>query len=44
MHFGMIGSDLTFTGLWAVPYLSDGLGLTRTSAITVLSKKARKCW
>lgn len=32
MHFGMIGSYLTFTGLWAVPYLTDGLGLTRTSA------------
>ena len=32
MQFGMIGSYLTFTGLWAVPYLTDGLGLTRTSA------------
>jgi sugar phosphate permease len=32
MHLGMIGSYLTFTGLWAVPYLTDGLGLTRTSA------------
>lgn len=32
MHFGMIGSYLTFAGLWAVPYLTDALGLTRTSA------------
>ena len=32
MHLGMIGSYLTFAGLWAVPYLTDGLGLTRTSA------------
>ena len=32
MHLGMIGSYLTFTGLWAVPYLTDGLGLTRASA------------
>jgi MFS family permease len=32
MHLGMVGSYLTFTGLWAVPYLTDGLGLTRTSA------------
>ncbi|MBI1943194.1 MAG: MFS transporter [Betaproteobacteria bacterium] len=32
MHFGLIGSYLTFAGLWAVPYLTDGLGLTRTSA------------
>ena len=32
MHLGMIGSYLTFSGLWAVPYLTDGLGLTRTSA------------
>jgi sugar phosphate permease len=32
MHIGLIGSYLTFAGLWAVPYLTDGLGLTRTSA------------
>jgi sugar phosphate permease len=32
MHLGMIGSYLTFNGLWAVPYLTDGLGLTRASA------------
>jgi sugar phosphate permease len=32
MHLGMIGSYLTFAGLWAVPYLTDGLGLTRASA------------
>jgi len=32
MHLGMIGSYLTFAGLWAVPYLTDGLGLTRPSA------------
>ena len=32
MHLGMIGSYLTFSGLWAVPYLTDGLGLTRASA------------
>lgn len=32
MQFGMIGSYLTFTGLWAVPYLTDGLGMSRTSA------------
>ncbi len=32
MHLGMIGSYLTFSGLWAVPYLTDGLGQTRTSA------------
>jgi sugar phosphate permease len=32
MHLGMIGSYLTFSGLWAVPYLTDGLGHTRTSA------------
>lgn len=32
MHLGMIGSYLTFSGLWAVPYLTDGLGLTRESA------------
>ncbi|MGH9578828.1 MAG: MFS transporter, partial [Terriglobales bacterium] len=32
MHLGMIGSYLTFAGLWAVPYLTDGLGLTRANA------------
>ena len=32
MHFGMIGSFLTFAGLWAVPYLTDGLGLARENA------------
>jgi len=32
MHLGLIGSYLTFIGLWAVPYLTDGLGLTRASA------------
>jgi sugar phosphate permease len=32
MHLGMIGSYLTFSGLWAVPYLTDGLGHTRASA------------
>jgi MFS family permease len=32
MHFGMIGSYLTFTGLWAVPYLTDGLGMARADA------------
>lgn len=32
MHLGMVGSYLTFSGLWAVPYLTDALGHTRTSA------------
>ncbi|HEV8094532.1 MAG TPA: MFS transporter [Burkholderiales bacterium] len=32
MHLGMIGSYLTFAGLWAVPYLTDGLGMGRASA------------
>jgi len=32
MHLGMIGSYLTFAGLWAVPYLTDGLGLARPIA------------
>ena len=32
MHFGIIGSYLTFSGLWAVPYLTDGLGMSRTDA------------
>jgi sugar phosphate permease len=32
MHFGLIGSYLTFSGLWAVPYLTDGLGMNRNDA------------
>ena len=32
MHLGMIGSYLTFAGLWAVPYLTDGVGLSRPTA------------
>lgn len=32
MHLGIVGSYLTFSGLWAVPYLTDGLGYTRASA------------
>lgn len=32
MHFGLIGSYLTFSGLWAVPYLTDGLGMSRSDA------------
>ena len=32
MHLGMIGSYLTFAGLWAVPYLTDGFGLARPTA------------
>ena len=32
MHLGMVGSYLTFSGLWAVPYLTDALGHSRTSA------------
>ena len=32
MHLGMIGSYLTFAGLWAVPYLTDGMGLARPAA------------
>ena len=32
MHLGMIGSFLAFAGLWAVPYLTDGLGLARPTA------------
>lgn len=32
MHLGMIGSYLTFAGLWAVPYLTDGLGVDRPTA------------
>lgn len=30
--FGMIGSYLTFSGLWAVPYLTDALGMDRELA------------
>jgi MFS family permease len=30
--FGMIGSYLTFSGLWAVPYLTDALGMDREGA------------
>jgi MFS family permease len=30
--FGMIGSYLTFSGLWAVPYLTDALGMDRERA------------
>jgi MFS family permease len=32
MQFGLVGSYMTFAGLWAVPYLTDGLGQTRTEA------------
>lgn len=32
MHTGLIGSYLTFSGLWAVPYLTEGLGMTRSQA------------
>lgn len=32
MHFGIVGSYLTFSGLWAVPYLTDGLGMSRSDA------------
>ena len=32
LTFGLIGSYLTFAGLWAVPYLTDGLGQSRESA------------
>jgi sugar phosphate permease len=32
LHFGLIGSYLTFSGLWAVPYLTDGLGMSRPDA------------
>jgi len=32
MHTGLIGSYLTFSGLWAVPYLTEGLGLSRADA------------
>ncbi|MFY9314723.1 MAG: MFS transporter [Burkholderiales bacterium] len=30
--FGLIGSYLTFSGLWAVPYLTDALGMSRELA------------
>ena len=30
--FGLIGSYLTFSGLWAVPYLTDALGMDRERA------------
>lgn len=30
--FGLIGSYLTFSGLWAVPYLTDALGMQRELA------------
>ncbi len=32
MHLGIVGSYLTFSGLWAVPYMTDALGHSRTSA------------
>ncbi|MBI3372947.1 MAG: MFS transporter [Betaproteobacteria bacterium] len=32
MHMGMVSSYLTFAGLWAVPYLTEGLGFTRANA------------
>jgi sugar phosphate permease len=37
--FGLIGSYLTFSGLWAVPYLTDALGMERglaTLHVTVM--------
>jgi MFS family permease len=30
--FGLIGSYLTFSGLWAVPYLTDARGMDRSAA------------
>jgi sugar phosphate permease len=30
--FGLVGSYLTFSGLWAVPYLTDALGMNRERA------------
>jgi len=30
--FGLIGSYLTFSGLWAVPYLTDARGMDRSTA------------
>ncbi len=32
VHLCLIGSYLAFAGLWAVPYLTDGLGMTRAEA------------
>jgi len=32
MHFGVVGSYLTFSGLWAVPFLTDALGHSRRDA------------
>lgn len=32
VHFTLIGSYLAFAGLWAVPYLTDGLGLSLAQA------------
>jgi sugar phosphate permease len=32
IHFCLIGAYLTFAGLWAVPYMTDGLGYSRTAA------------
>lgn len=35
-HFGMLGSYLTFTGLWAVPYLMHVYGMDRSEAASYL--------
>jgi len=32
LHFCLIGTYLTFSALWAVPYLTDGFGLSRVEA------------
>jgi sugar phosphate permease len=32
IHFALIGSYLAFAGLWAVPYLTGGLGMTLADA------------
>lgn len=32
MQFGLVGSYMTFAGIWAVPYLTEGRGLTRADA------------
>lgn len=32
VQLGLVGSYLTFAGLWAVPYLTDGLGQSRSDA------------
>lgn len=32
VHLCLIGSYLTFAGLWAVPYMTDGFGLSRADA------------